>query len=118
MKLEFQGLDQLASQLEKMGSEGNKIRDEAVKDGGEVLSETVENQAPVRTGTLKGSIAVSDPANGEVEVGPSDKGFYGRFLEFGTRKMRARPFMGPAFEQSKSKIEQKMAETVRRGLGL
>jgi len=34
----------------------------------------------------------------EVKVGPSKRGFYGMFLEFGTSKMPAHPFLRPAFE--------------------
>ena len=34
----------------------------------------------------------------EVKVGPSNRAYYGRFLELGTSKMAAHPFLRPAFE--------------------
>ena len=54
-------------------------------------------RTPVLTGTLRRSIA-SVFENGGLRgiVGPSV--FYGKFIEFGTRRMGARPFMRPAAE--------------------
>lgn len=39
--------------------------------------------------------------------------FYWRFLEFGTSKMPARPFLRPAFEQSKNQATKAIIETLR-----
>lgn len=48
----------------------------------------------LRTGTLRSSISVERLSDGfSVAVGPSV--FYGKYLEFGTRRMAARPFMRP-----------------------
>jgi len=43
-----------------------------------------------------------DMASLSVRIGPSVK--YGKFLEFGTRKMAARPFMRPALKQATDKL--------------
>lgn len=61
----------------------------------------VEAQAkaktPVLTGTLRRSIVSRFEAGGlRGIVGPSV--LYGKFVEFGTRRMGARPFMRPAAE--------------------
>ena len=68
-------------------------------------------KAPVRTGTLRRSIA-SVFSNGGLtgKVGPSV--FYGRFIEFGTRRMGARPFMRPAAEA----VLPRFAERVKAAL--
>ncbi|PNL88263.1 hypothetical protein A6J76_007395 [Aggregatibacter aphrophilus] len=39
--------------------------------------------------------------------------FYWRFVEFGTSKMPAKPFMRPAFEQSKQQAAQTIINTLR-----
>ncbi|TNH06632.1 HK97-gp10 family putative phage morphogenesis protein [Testudinibacter sp. TR-2022] len=39
--------------------------------------------------------------------------FYWRFLEFGTSKMPAKPFMRPAFEQSKQQAAKAIIDTLR-----
>jgi HK97 gp10 family phage protein len=48
----------------------------------------------VQTGVLRSSIKVEWDGERRVVVGPSVA--YGRHLEFGTRKVAARPFMRPA----------------------
>ena len=53
-----------------------------------------------------------------VEVGPGKEGYYGKFVEFGTVKMRANPFMARGYETSKERAVDKIAEELRKGLGL
>lgn len=40
--------------------------------------------------------------------------FYWKFLEFGTAKMAARPFMRPAFESSKTEAVDKIKSTLKQ----
>ncbi|MFC1121885.1 HK97-gp10 family putative phage morphogenesis protein [Pasteurella multocida] len=40
--------------------------------------------------------------------------FYWRFLEFGTSKMPARPFLRPAFQQSKNQAAKAIIETLHK----
>lgn len=40
--------------------------------------------------------------------------FYWRFIEFGTSKMPARPFMQPAFQQSKEQAAQAIIDTLQQ----
>lgn len=42
--------------------------------------------------------------------------FYWRFVEFGTSKMPAKPFMRPAFEQSKEKAATEIIKTLKDGI--
>jgi HK97 gp10 family phage protein len=51
-----------------------------------------------------------------VEVGPSKAAFYGRFLEMGTEKMRARPFMRPTLDQDGQSAIAVFASHMRDGL--
>lgn len=69
-------------------------------------------KAPVKTGTLRRSIH-SVFSNGGLTgiVGPSVE--YGKFVEFGTRRMGARPFMRPAAEA----VLPGFAAAVKRALG-
>ncbi|CAB4176540.1 phge_HK97_gp10, phage protein, HK97 gp10 family [uncultured Caudovirales phage] len=41
---------------------------------------------------------------------------YSRYLEFGTAKMGARPFLFPAFEQNKDRIKANLSAAIKRAL--
>lgn len=51
-------------------------------------------KAPVKTGTLRRSIHTTFPSETSAVIGPSVE--YGGYVEFGTRRMGARPFLRPA----------------------
>ena len=42
--------------------------------------------------------------------------YYWRYLEFGTSRMAARPFMRPAFESTKSAAARRITERLRQGV--
>lgn len=91
-----------------------KINNIALLDLSPVMERSAEKlikeakiRAPVDTGLLKGSIT-RKPLNGSYSKGaivftPVE---YGLYQEFGTVKMRAQPFMIPAFYATRSQIEQ------------
>lgn len=65
------------------------------------------------TGRLVGSIFADVLESGlEAEVGTGIK--YGKFLEFGTTRMRARPWLMPAFERQKPRIRKRLEQEFRR----
>lgn len=119
MDIRFEGMSELIDQLQKAEHNVDAARDEAVNKGADIMQKATENAAPVLTGNLKRNIEKSDPQNGEVEVYVDNQGnaYYGYMLEYGTSKMAAQPFMGPAFNQSKGKMQQAMADSIRKRLG-
>ena len=50
-----------------------------------------------------------------VQGGKND-GFYGRFIELGTSKMTAKPFLRPALESSQDEVLQKTKEYIANRL--
>lgn len=85
---------------------GKKARGKAVD--GQSASSTTTERVLEQPGNLRKNIArkrlkgrkYASVTGGEAYVGVSWQGnaFYGRFLEFGTAKMAARPFLRPAFD--------------------
>ena len=65
-----------------------------------IRTEAVKN-APVDTGRLRQSIGVKRVGDGHYRVGTNV--LYAPYVEFGTRYMRAQPFMRPAVEKLRSK---------------
>ena len=99
MPIELSGMDQLLSRLERTNIE--TVKEKALKKGAEVIREEMATNAPVLTGNLKENIEVSDMktknSSEYVEVGPNKDAFYAKFIEFGTIKQKAKPFIEPAF---------------------
>lgn len=120
--------------VKAMRQGGAIIRDTA-RTKAPVLQENVPHR---RKGTLKKSIATRTKIKqGRTETivwvkgasqkqisrfkGKSGKGgaynpndpYYWRYVEFGTSKMAARPFMRPAFEQSKQQAANAITETLK-----
>ena len=89
-RIELEGLEELINAVQRLGSEGRRIENKALKEAGAVMQEAIQNEAPVRTGKLKESITVSGVRTQDgvkyVAVGPSKDVYWGKFLEFGTVK--------------------------------
>jgi len=68
-----------------------------------------------QTGTLMASIQSRIKAKGimSAEIGPS--AHYGGYLEQGTSKMAARPYMKPALEAKRSAYVERVRDAVARG---
>jgi HK97 gp10 family phage protein len=81
----------------------------AIKAGAEVISErakTLAPDAPPQGEGLVEAIHVEDAGDGgQYVVAGDSEHFYGHFLEFGTVKAPAQPFLIPAAEASVTEIE-------------
>jgi HK97 gp10 family phage protein len=80
---------------------------------------SAKTKVPVRSGKLQRGIQqrVSvRTGSADALIGFDRKQFYGRFIELGTSKMSARPFLRPALDESQSKIEQAFIAAIERGI--
>jgi HK97 gp10 family phage protein len=79
------------------------------------VSQRMQALVSVREGVLKREIHTSLPRRGgltgRVLIGPL--GFYWRFLEYGTIKMAARPFVRPAAEHESSAFVDNVRDATR-----
>lgn len=111
-------MDKLNKINERMaGAAANK----ALRAGAEILQEEMSKRAPRDTGKLAESIETSKVKTKDgvkfIEVGPNkDTNWRSKFVEFGTSKMNAKPFMAPAVESKKSEINNAMAGVLREEL--
>jgi HK97 gp10 family phage protein len=136
MGLSIDGMPELLRKLEQLGRQGEQIRDKALLEGAKIIQEAASqkvNLGPHKE-HLKDSIVVSEVNDdGTVDIGPDRDHFYGLFVEFGrsagtyktkTGKQKSYPaappypFLQPAFEENKEQVQQKMADVIRRELGL
>lgn len=75
---------------------------------------TAKRRVPVRTGRLRSSIAVS-PDTEAGRAGVSIAGVvasapYAGFVEFGTSRMRPRPYLRPAFEKHRPEFIEELSD--------
>lgn len=115
MKLD--GLNELTKRLTEI-ADTEDVEKKALEDASDFLIPRIKENTPVRTGRMRDSIIAEPVKNGEVFIGPSQQGpaFRAHFLEFGTSKMSARPFMRPTFESNKRQIQRIMADAIRKGI--
>lgn len=118
----FGGFKELGDDFKLLSNaEKRQVSRKAVRAGAVVFRDAVRANAPVRSGVLKRSISV-DTVRGSVTAGvkfkkvlvkkKGKKGkhksvpFYWYFLEHGTSKMSAQPFVRPAFDANVKQAEE------------
>lgn len=70
---------------------------------GVIVKASAKDEAPVLTGILRGSISSRlDKLRNEMIIGPNVE--YGVYQEFGTKYMKAQPYMRPALEDNVENI--------------
>ena len=95
-----------------------KVRDAVSQTTTDIQGEAQQNIRDldlIDTGNLLNSITAStsmDGMTGYVDVGA----FYGIYHEFGTVKMAARPFLGPAVSVLTSEFIRSVRQAVREGI--
>jgi len=119
-------MQELLDNLQQLGQKASRIENQALtKAAGPILAGAVQN-APEKTGRGKRGLTISRPRKqGEekyvlvgIDRGDISEIFYMKFHEFGTSKMKARPFLGPAYEKHKKRVVEIIRDELRRGLGL
>jgi len=124
--IELIGVDEILSKLQQMGTNISRLENKALKNAAEpVLSDAKATSAfDDRSGSLRKGLKISNVKNKEgikhilvgIDKGDNSKIFYGKFIEFGTSKMSARPFLQPAYEKNKDNIKRTISETLKEGI--
>jgi len=84
----------------------------ALKAAALVVQNDAKERAPVLTGTLKRSIHIEElPQDRAVAVGTDVE--YAPYIEFGTSRMAAQPYLRPALDENHGAIQREFAEAVR-----
>ena len=122
ISLSLSDVDALLRRMEQIGQVSERIKEEALLAGAEVLRAKIAEMAKrspiVDKPHLAENIIISAIEDGKLDVGPHKSFFYGLYLELGTSKMEAQPFMQPAFDASRSQIEDAMKAVLRQGMVL
>lgn len=123
--IQIEGLKELRAKLVSLAPE---LRDKelraATAAGAKIVRDAARDLAPVRTGLLRENIIEARRRSAgfdedyavAVRSHGKDKPFYWRFVEFGTVKMAAQPFLRPAFENNVQNIINAFKARLTAGL--
>ncbi|MEN6349335.1 MAG: HK97-gp10 family putative phage morphogenesis protein [Syntrophomonas sp.] len=137
----LEGMDHIMARIEQLGKKATTVENHALKAGAAVVQKAISRRAPRsaaprqpkpqtqmwRTGEhLADNIIITKVKRKQgikyVEVGPTPGDnspfFYGKFSEYGTSKMPAQPFVGPAEAESKQEALNAIIETLKAGLDI
>ena len=133
MNLEIEGLEELLAEVERLETVSEKLKDEALKAGAELLKKRTSEQIyshglNKRTGRSVEAVDSTEPMNDEVFVGlkggKKSPHYYLAIQENGFYNVRAKRFIAPkptfqtVYENSKGDILKEYAKVFKRGLGL
>ena len=83
----------------------------ALLEGAEAVADTARGMCPGRTGQLRGSISTASSGDSAQVFAGAD---YAIFVELGTYKMAAQPFLVPALSAAESSV----SAAILGGLGI
>jgi len=101
LSLEFEviGLEELKRKFDRLSGENKRAINEALETVGKEIVYEAQSLAPVRTGRLRDSIYYMILYELALEVGASAP--YALFVEYGTWKAHAQPFLRPALQDGR-----------------
>lgn len=79
----------------------------ALSEMGNAVCASAKARCPVRTGNLRDSLGVQS-GDGYVDVGTAVD--YGKYVELGTCRMRAQPYLMPALEENQGSFGDILAK--------
>lgn len=88
--------------------------DRALVEVGAVVASDAAARAPRRSGRLAESLGVEVVAAGQVEVAAGVS--YAAFVELGTARMRAQPFLEPALDATSARVDELLDQAADRAL--
>jgi len=126
--LEVDGMQALLNKITALGRKGVMIENAALKAAAKpMLDDAVattaftdlsgDGRASLKISNVKTVGDIKSVSIGVTKGDISDV-FYLKFIEFGTSKMPARPFLAPAFEKNKGEAKRIIKDAFKHGLGL
>jgi HK97 gp10 family phage protein len=114
--MKVEGGKELANKFKSMGKKIYTEQEQSLLQAGMVVERSAKQKAPVDTGRLRSSIATrlnSSKDTVVVEVGTNVE--YAPYVEFGSSRSPAKPFLLPAFTENKAKVLKMVADAMKRG---
>lgn len=121
--IDVEGAPELARTLATMEPRvAKKLTRKAMREASKLVKDDAKRRVPVDSGKLKRAIVVRALKRSRSRFGTQVQtkdgffkgdSFYGGFIELGTKKMPARPYLRPALYDNEAKVRQKFVESLR-----
>jgi HK97 gp10 family phage protein len=106
------GLDRVNAFLDSLPVFVLQSADKIMGSSAEMMLQEAQHLVPVRTGRLQRSLKITHEGTCIWSVG-SDLGYAG-YVEFGTRYMRAQPYLRPAYALTKPRLIDSVAGLIEQ----
>lgn len=116
-RVKLKGKGKLAKRLKEADEETVAAVRSAVAEAAKAIRDEAQERAPRDSGALRESITITTSdggLNARVQVGE----YYGVMIEYGTKSMRAQPFLTPAAEAERKKFPNRLDAEIKRRLDL
>lgn len=110
IKLEAKGIEETVANIRKLSPELKREISQQVAKSALNIQKGAKERCPVDTGALRNSITVDFYGQMSAEIAPHMP--YAPYVEFGTRKMKAQPYLFPAFEEERPKFEAGLKKAI------
>lgn len=129
----IKGLDKLNARLAAIPQGVKDALQPALAQSGDELKDRIQGLAPVDTGALRDSVAVTTagnttppysqpggsmvvPENSVVVTVGNSEVRYPHLVEYGTHDTTAQPYFWPAWRLSKSRIKNRLTRAIRKAI--
>ena len=107
--MKVDGLDVILKRLDQKPARVQQAVSTVIARYALLIEASAKKAAPVDTGNLRASIRTELEALSAVIISGAD---YSAYVEFGTSRMRAQPFMFPALEQHRNNFIQDLRKAI------
>ena len=109
--VKIEGLKELQAKLNKYSEQKKRQVDTELQTTALEIETGAKKRCPVDTGRLRSSI---HHRGRDLDYEILTDVHYGKYIEYGTSKMGAKPYMFPAFEFAKPGLMQRISEILGR----
>lgn len=108
----IKGFDSLMSKMYYLGTIAEP---EQLKEIAKDMEKDAKLNCPVDTGKLKNSIGSETSTVGKrTTIKLYAKADHAKYVEYGTSKMPAQPFLAPAFNKNKDNVTRKIRKNIKK----
>jgi HK97 gp10 family phage protein len=121
LRVKIIGAEEIVKRLKNMESAAADVLMSATKAGGKIALDDAKQNCPVNKGALKNSLKLEEgkatQTKADVKVNYYKSIKYGAFVELGTKKNSANPFLRNAVDKNLDKINEKITESIADAVG-